>query len=145
MPFFKKKNTESFINGSMDFKQLVDATHFLENHPDAVYILNLEGEIVSYNQKLSLLLGYGGKQLHHQHFNEFITPTEAKRITPLKQRILTDIIHLKTLIEPLAVTELENGLFHYSADYKIRAQSGQIMKVLETSEQLKLDKFFVLS
>ena len=89
MPFFKKKNTESFINGSLDFKQLVDATHFLENHPDAVYTLNLEGQIVSYNQKLSLLLGYGGKKLHHQHFSEFITSAEAKRIAPLKQRALT--------------------------------------------------------
>jgi len=58
---------------------------------------------------------------------------------------LTDIVHPKTLIEPLAVTELDNGLFHYSADYKIRAQSGQIMKALETSEQLKLDEFFLLS
>ena len=88
MPFFKKKNTESFINGSLDFKQLVDATHFLENHPDAVYTLNLDGHIVSFNQKLSLLLGYGGKQLQHQHFSDFITPTEAARIAPFKQRAL---------------------------------------------------------
>lgn len=89
MPFFKKKNTESFINGSLDFKQLVDATHFLENHPDAVYTLNLEGQIVSYNQKLSLLLGYGGKKLQYQHFSEFITSAEAKRIAPIKQRALS--------------------------------------------------------
>ncbi|MCT4781268.1 MULTISPECIES: EAL domain-containing protein [Exiguobacterium] len=94
MPFFKKKNTESFINGSLDFKQLVDATHFLENHPDAVYTLNLDGQIVSYNQKLSLLLGYGGKQLQHQHFSDFITPAEAKRIAPIKQRALSgETIH----------------------------------------------------
>lgn len=88
MPFFKKKNTESFINGSLDFKQLIDATHFLENHPDAVYTLNLDGQIVSFNQKLSLLLGYGGKQLQHQHFSDFITSTEAARIAPFKQRAL---------------------------------------------------------
>ncbi|WP_449403035.1 hypothetical protein [Exiguobacterium artemiae] len=77
MPFFKKKNTESFINGSLDFKQLVDATHFLENHPDAVYTLNLEGQIVSYNQKLSLLLGYGGKN--------FSTSTSVSSSHRLKQ------------------------------------------------------------
>ena len=58
---------------------------------------------------------------------------------------LTDVIHPKTLIEPLALTELDNGLFHYSADYKVRAQSGQIMKALENSQQLKLDEFFMLS
>lgn len=88
MPFFKKKNTESFINGSLDFKQLVDATHFLENHPDAVYTLNLDGYIVSFNQKLSLLLGYEGKKLQQQHFSDFLSPAEAARIAPFKQQAL---------------------------------------------------------
>ncbi|WP_110418109.1 putative bifunctional diguanylate cyclase/phosphodiesterase [Exiguobacterium antarcticum] len=114
MPFFKRKNTESFINGSLDFKQLVDATHFLENHPDAVYTLNLDGQIVSYNQKLSLLLGYGGKQLQHQHFSDFISLAEAQRIAPLKQRALSgetihftaDVLHREGHVLTMNVTNI---------------------------------------
>ena len=92
MPFFKKKNTESFINGSLDFKQLVDATHFLENHPDAVYTLNLDGHIVSFNQKLSLLLGYGGKQLHY--FNTYDRAGEVDIDKFAQSSIVLDNIEL---------------------------------------------------
>ncbi|WP_251136145.1 hypothetical protein [Exiguobacterium sp. S90] len=58
---------------------------------------------------------------------------------------LKDVNHPRTIIEPLAITELDNGLFHYSADYKVRAPSILLMKALEHSEQQKLDDFFSLT
>lgn len=57
---------------------------------------------------------------------------------------LKDVSHPRTIIEPLTITELDNGLFHYSADYKVRAQSVHLMKALEHSQQEKLDDFFML-
>ncbi len=88
MPFFKKKLSEAPLQGSLDFKELTDPTYFLENHPDAVYTLNLAGEIVSFNQKLAFLLGYEGTTLANQPIQSFLRPSEAERIAPFKQRAL---------------------------------------------------------
>lgn len=88
MPFFKKKLSEAHLQGSLDFKELTDPTYFLENHPDAVYTLNLAGEIVSFNQKLAFLLGYEGTTLANQPIQSFLRPSEAERIAPFKQRAL---------------------------------------------------------
>ncbi|WP_251137010.1 EAL domain-containing protein [Exiguobacterium sp. s193] len=88
MPFFQKKRPGLSQDGSLDFRELTDATYFLENHPDAVYTLDLEGHIVSYNQKLALLLGYPDHTLSTKHFSTFIHPSEAVRIAPFKERAL---------------------------------------------------------
>ncbi|TCI52135.1 EAL domain-containing protein [Exiguobacterium sp. SH5S13] len=61
---------------------LADVTndrHFIEGHLDPVFLLDIHGNIVDANEKLSLLLGYTKRELF-THFARFTTEADAERI-----------------------------------------------------------------
>lgn len=81
MPF-KKGITTFFTPNSTPKKSSSDVTtgvsidaHFMENHPDALYTLDLSGVTTSLNEKTTLLLGYAKTDLL-RHKNQFIHPDD---------------------------------------------------------------------
>ncbi|WP_294751444.1 hypothetical protein, partial [uncultured Exiguobacterium sp.] len=58
---------------------------------------------------------------------------------PIHQNIelsvtLTSLIHPEILLVPVSITELDNGLFHYAADFKVRALSSLVQEQLKHSQ-----------
>ena len=112
MSFFKRRTNQS-TTPSLDFTLLTDMTHFLENHPDAVYTMDLKGHLIAFNNKLPLLLGYDADAIRHMHFSELLSDSEAERIAPLKNRV-----H-------------EGETLHFTTDLK--RKDGQILTVNVTN------------
>ena len=99
MSFFKRRTNQS-TTPSLDFTLLTDMTHFLENHPDAVYTMDLKGNFIAFNNKLPLLLGYPTDAIRGMHFSELLIKSEAERIAPLKHRVHEgETIHFTTDIQ----------------------------------------------
>ena len=58
---------------------------------------------------------------------------------PIHQKIelsitLSSLIHPEILLVPVSITELDNGLFHYAADFNIRALSTLVQEQLKHSQ-----------
>jgi PAS domain S-box-containing protein len=57
-------NQNSFVN---------DIRHSFDNHSDAVYVMNLQGDIIYANQATSNILGYSIEELLNLNFHEIIS------------------------------------------------------------------------
>ncbi|QNR22236.1 EAL domain-containing protein [Exiguobacterium sp. Helios] len=71
MPFMKGLNT--LLKRGQDVSTIDE--HFMENHPDAIYTLDILGRVTRLNDKTSLLLGYTRDALMN-HFKHFVHPDD---------------------------------------------------------------------
>ncbi|WP_232818699.1 sensor domain-containing protein [Exiguobacterium flavidum] len=96
---FKRKSKPPGGPATLDFNEFKGIANFFEDHPDPVYSLNLEGHLVSFNKKVSLILGATEKEILGQHYSLFLNPAERTRIAGYFQRVLNgETVHYNTYI-----------------------------------------------
>ncbi|OIN66846.1 GGDEF domain-containing protein [Exiguobacterium sp. KRL4] len=68
-----KKGLHALLKRGQDVSVIDE--HFVENHPDAIYTLDVLGRVTRLNDKTSLLLGYT-RQVLTNHFKHFVHPDD---------------------------------------------------------------------
>ena len=96
-----KPRAHVVLSGSLN-----EDMNFLEGHPDAIFILNTKGEILTCNSKLLVLLGYKREKLK-SFLEEVVPPTYREEVKKSFQ------------------STLKGKTVHYSI--VIRQQNGQLL------------------
>ncbi|MDA5560825.1 EAL domain-containing protein [Exiguobacterium sp. MMG028] len=82
-----KPSSPSVNNSSTDLDYVATDRQFVEGHLDPVYLLDVDGHLIDFNEKLALLLGYSKEELF-QHYAAFMTTEEVERTLPYFHRVL---------------------------------------------------------
>ena len=116
IPQIKKELHNSQQNHpSFDSQKLLNKMMFItlfDNHPDAVFMVDVDGEIIHFNNSVKLLFGYTDQTIVHDFERYFSKEIQVRTILILPCKVKLKIFRLLSFTKVKEVSMLILPIFH---------------------------------